>query len=342
MRIATIVIVTLLIATVAQAASRSGSGTSFKIFEIRIDGKARRSLIKNPDVNDYIYDISRDRKRILFVRGGSTSLPYDLYFADVDGGNMKVIASNANLVSSPVFSPDGRKVAFVGSNDCIDVGRCYPAEVWVVNANGTGLRRFEMDGIAPSWSPDSRKLAYFGRFLPDGEVGVPTVANVTGPRRTRELGPLEYAQDGESKLSWSPRGDRLAYTAQVGNGGKVIRVARLNGRPGHSVRTLFAGAAPKWSPDGGRLAFNSSRPPTSVYVVGADGRHRRWLTAGGGPVWSPDGRWIAFHGGSRCGQLYVIRPNGRGRRQVTHEPCGAGLDVYWSPDSERLIYQRRL
>jgi hypothetical protein len=36
----------------------------------------------------------------------------------------------------------------------------------------------------------------------------------------------------------------------------------------------------------------------------------------------------------------VIRPSGRGRRQLTHERCGTGFDIFWMPDSKRLIYQR--
>jgi Tol biopolymer transport system component len=336
-RTAGIVLFALVIATThAIAGFGSRSTLQFKLFEIRLDGKDRRALLKNPNVNDYIYDISRDGKRILFVRGDDTSGDEELYVADLDGRHMKVIASNPNLVSVPVFSPDGRQVAFEGAYSCVDTGACYDRDVWIVNTNGTGLRRFAQEAIAPSWSPDSRKLAYFGRFSSDAQIGAVTVANVKGARRIREPVPREQAEDGISKLRWSPRGDRLAYQNEAANG-KEIRVARLEGR----IRT-FPGAAPNWSPDGTRLALTSSRAPTSVYVAGTEGGHRRWLATGSGPVWSPDGRWIAFVHGSHCAQLWVVRPNRRGRHQVTHEPCGAGFDVYWSPNSKRLIYSRRL
>jgi Tol biopolymer transport system component len=335
-RTAAIVVLTLLVGSAAQAGQGSRSHTSFKLFKIRIDGKGRRSLLRNPDVNNYIHDISRDGKRILFVRGNTDSRPWDLYVADIDGRHLKVIASK-NLLSVPVFSPDGRQVAFEAAYSCVDTGACYDRDVWIVNANGTGLRRFAPEAIAPSWSRDSRRLAYFGRFILEGQ-GAATVANVRGRSWTRELVPRERVQSGISKLVWSPRGDRLAYTVERPFG-HPVRVVRLNARSGQNVHA-FTGAAPSWSPDGGRLALTSSRPPTSVYVMGADGHHRRWLSAGSGPTWSPDGRWIAFGQDSRCGQLYIIRPNRSGRRQVTHEPCGAGFDVHWSPDSKHLIYLR--
>jgi Tol biopolymer transport system component len=101
----------------------------------------------------------------------------------------------------------------------------------------------------------------------------------------------------------------------------------------------FKGDEPSWSPDGTKIAFVSPQGPTSVYVGRPGGRRRR-LAVGGKPVWSPDGRRIAFVHGSRCGQLTVIRPSGRGRRQLTHDPCGASFDIWWTGDSKRLIYQR--
>ena len=56
-----------------------------------------------------------------------------------------------------------QRVAFQGEYGCFD-GGCYERDVWLVNTNGTGLRRFADDAIAPAWSADSRKLAYLGEF----------------------------------------------------------------------------------------------------------------------------------------------------------------------------------
>ena len=61
-------------------------------------------------------------------------------------------------VQAPVWSPDGRRIAFLNKRD-------GGKEVYVVSADGSGQRRLTRDAryaATPAWSPDGRKIAFEG------------------------------------------------------------------------------------------------------------------------------------------------------------------------------------
>jgi hypothetical protein len=112
-------------------------------------------------------------------------------------------------------------------------------------------------------------------------------------------------------------------------------------RAGNGVQQLTDGPGddrqPAWSPDGGELAFVSTRDGAGdLYVRAADGTVRR-LTADdiptGYPSWGPGGLIAFSEMSAGTWQLFVVRPDGSGRRSL-----GAGASATWSPDGTRLAY----
>ena len=58
-------------------------------------------------------------------------------------------------IHDPVWSPNGRRIAFWAASD--DNVR---ESVFLVNADGTGLRRLVANGARPTWSPDGEEIAF--------------------------------------------------------------------------------------------------------------------------------------------------------------------------------------
>jgi len=94
---------------------------------------------------------------------------------------------------------------------------------------------------------------------------------------------------------------------------------------------------PSWSPDKGKVVFNSG---SGIYVVNADGSGLTQISTGGScPSWSPDGTRIAYIHISDS-QVWIMNADGTNPTQVTSDPAFSisAETIAWSPDSAKLCY----
>jgi Tol biopolymer transport system component len=142
--------------------------------------------------------------------------------------------------------------------------------------------------------------------------------------------------------SIAPRGNRLAYTAELVN----VQIWQV--RPGEAPRNfgLSSGmdVTPQYSPDGKRIVFASDRSGFhQIWISDSDGGNPNQLTHfdegdSGTPRWSPDGRSIVFDHWLKDGwRIYVMSADGTHIRRVTPENFFEAIPS-WSGNGKWIYY----
>lgn len=229
------------------------------------------------------------------------------------------------------WSPDDRWLAFYR----VEVGCGGPIGIWVVRADGSGLRRLGSGGrpSPPTWSPEGRHVAFAG---------------TSGIVATELLGRgLDAVTNGpDFAPAWSPDGKLIAFRRGAApDAGLWLMNADGSGqRP--LVDRLHDVAVPTWSPDSRSIAYVAPGSSSSedVYVIDVgDGKVvnlSRSAASDRHPDWLPDGTYVAFDS-DRVGdrQVYVATREGSRVASVTLPP-GAAHDPSFGRTEGRLSYVR--
>ncbi len=251
----------------------------------------------------------------------------------------------------PSFGPDGSLLVF--SRD--EGGLRRIVRLRLDTGQEDALTAGGFDEIQPEVSPDGRSV-YFVRSREAGARLEPN--DVFGAYDRGDLWLLDLETGRERRLAEgafnpavSPDGARLAFDASWG-GPRRLWTSDPHGRNARQASDdaseAVAHVRPRWSPDGGRLVFQSiERTKFDVRVADLATGALRWVTndlfLDLHPVWHPSGRSIAFSSQRSGGlNLWSVPVDGAGApcgqlRQLT---TGAGQDVgpEFSPDGRRLAF----
>jgi dipeptidyl aminopeptidase/acylaminoacyl peptidase len=143
-------------------------------------------------------------------------------------------------------------------------------------------------------------VVWIGTVLVIFAAAVPIAAQQKRPMTFQDLAAMHRLSGPQI----SPDGKWIAYEVGTPNveANRVVRDIWLISADGGEARQITRGGSdmrPRWSPDGKRLAFLSSRDgEQQVYWITLDGGDANRLTSLSGgadnELWSPDGKWIAF------------------------------------------------
>ena len=245
--------------------------------------------------------ISPDRSEIAFASGG------DLWSVPLSGGDARLLVSHQANESHPVFSPDGRTVAFVSD-------RTGGGDIYLLTLANGDLRRLTFDDgneLLDGWSRDGQWIYYSSssREIAGNDI-----------YRVRATGgmPMQVTADrftNEFASAASPDGQSIAFSARGNGPGQWWR-------KGHS----HLDESEIWIMKG--LA-------TSAYEKLVDrGAKNYW------PMWSADGRSVFYMSDKSGAENIWVKPLSGQPKQITQFRAGRVLWPDISKDGRTIVFER--
>jgi dipeptidyl aminopeptidase/acylaminoacyl peptidase len=198
-------------------------------------------------------DLSSDGKRVVLNRGGGAS-SYDLWVFEFGRSVMTRVTFDGRGNADPVWSPDGRQIAFVS-------WRTGVPQLYRKDASGEGkdeqLTEEPRLRVASDWSPDGRFLLFYhqGNSKLDFDLSALPLDGVRKPLLVAQMPGANY--DG---ARFSPDGKWIAYESYE-SGRIEIYIRPFTGAQSSPVGkwqvSSQGGVMPRWRGDGKELFYVS-------------------------------------------------------------------------------------
>jgi dipeptidyl aminopeptidase/acylaminoacyl peptidase len=292
-------------------------------------------------------DISPDGGQILFSRQWVDKMEdryrSNLWIVDADGQRARELTHGDWRDFSPVWSPDGKKIAFLSDRD----GTTQIHVMWLDTREVAQLTHVTRTPGSLRWSPDGQKLA-FTMFLKDTDP----ILSVKLPKKPEGA---KWAKPAIiiDRLSWRRDG-----RGPVPKGYSHIFVidAELGGTPKQITSGDYSHSDPQWSADGQKIYFSAIRKPeaeylhgdTEIYAADLKTHAVKALTDRKGPDRgariSPDGLLIAYTGYDdknytrHISSLYLMDADGKSKRILSGDLPNSPSDITWATDGSGVFY----
>ena len=281
--------------------------------------------------------LSLDGRMVAFVRGASDPVvpfaPGQIYVKPLPGGEPVQLTNDATFKMSPVFSPDGSRIAYTSVNERLEW------DTWTVTVGGREPQPWLRNASGLTWI-DSRRVLF-------SEIRKPPHMGIVSAEESR-IGQydvyLPAHVQGMAHLSYpSPDGKWVLLVEMNGHHEWTpCRVVPIDGTsPGRLVGPPAAGCTfGAWSPDGRWIYLTSTAGGAShIWRQRFPDGEPEQITSGPteeeGVAMAADGRSFVTAVALRSSSLWLR--TSAGERQVSVE--GNAVDAKFVPDGTKLFYR---
>ena len=296
--------------------------------------------------------ISPDGKKIVYERHfndiTSDKRCSNLWLINVDGSGHQPLTSGAYSDTSPRWSPDDMRLAYLSDQN----GLTQIYVRWMDTGATTAITDLENPPSSIAWSPDGKYVS-FAALVPAAPL---QIAKLPSPPegakwadQPKVYDKLIYRFNGPGYLK--PGYVQLFIVAAEGGAPRQITSGNFqHGGPG------FRASEPIWTPDSKYLIASVNRRAdyeyepldTEIYEFSiADGSARQLTHRRGpdnAPAVSPDGKSIAYVGfddryqGYQINRPYVMKRDGSGSHLLSEKLDCSVQDPAWAPDGSGIYF----
>ncbi|MDX6695056.1 MAG: hypothetical protein QOF02_2659 [Blastocatellia bacterium] len=272
-----------------------------------------------------------------------------IYLIAAEGGEPRQLTKGESSASSPRWSPDGKRLAFISSQE-------GGPQIWTMDVASGEMKKVSSISTGASdliWSPDGQMLAFVSDVYPE------CATDECNKERDEKMEASKVKAKVADRLlfrhwnSWK-EGKRTHVFIVASDGG-----AARDMTPGDYDAPPFSLGGPTdyaFSPDSKELAFarNTDKVEATstngdIFIVPVAGGEARRITESNlgadlSPQYSPDGRFIAYRSQERAGfesdrWRLMLYDRQRNQSRELMQNYDAYVDTYlFSPDSKYIYF----